>query len=478
MSTYTIDKFTSPSGDVYKFKDKISGFTTNTGTVTSVGVSGGTGISVSGSPITTSGSITVTNTGVTGVKGSSESSYRTGQVNLTAANIGAVNLTGDTMTGNLITPATRIANTYYGITFGRTTATPVETILYTGIKWRSGSHMPVIHITGYAYGLTSPVEFKIGFYIYNNTIGWSGVTNMGAWQPTVYLFKYTKEEVEYVAVGLAGRCYFLQLQADVQDEMGKFLYIVTDSSAWSWTFSTETGVIPEPDAGVTCIQVPYKADILNPSQVNGHTVNKDVPSNAVFTDTTYESKSAASGGTALSLVTTGEKYTWNNKSKISAWTTNTPTAVTKKTVVTGVTPATVVTGGTKTAIPNISKKTVVTSVTPATVVTGGNTTAITPVSSKTVVTSASGATSVYSSGVLTLTNGSFSTGASVTTGTAINAYTSLSTGKSATVNTGDSVTVGTAIEAYTGLTTGASATVTTGDSVTVTAGKAATLTYT
>lgn len=41
---------------------------------------------------------------------------------------------------------------------------------------------------------------------------------------------------------------------------------------------------------------------------------------------TYESKSAASGGTDLSLVTTGEKYTWNNKAssdtKNTAGTTN------------------------------------------------------------------------------------------------------------------------------------------------------------
>ena len=44
-----------------------------------------------------------------------------------------------------------------------------------------------------------------------------------------------------------------------------------------------------------------------------HDLNKTVPADAVFTDTTYESKSAASGGTAVSLVTTGEKYTWNNK---------------------------------------------------------------------------------------------------------------------------------------------------------------------
>lgn len=145
--------------------------------------------------------------------------------------------------------------------------------------------MPVIHITGYAYGKTSPVEFKIGFYIYSDAIGWCGVVNMGSWNPDVYLFKYTNNQVDYVAVGLSGSCYFLQLQADVQDEMGKFNNIEVSSDYWSWTFSTSTGVIPASDSGVTCIQVPYKADILNPSKVNNHTVNADVPSNAVFTDT-------------------------------------------------------------------------------------------------------------------------------------------------------------------------------------------------
>ena len=101
--------------------------------------------------------------------------------------------------------------------------------------------------------------------------------------------------------------------------------------------------------------------------VGGHTVAKDVPSNAVFTDTnthrpiqmngtqilgdnttalnlkagsnvslsnssgtvtiaatdtTYSSQAAASGGTAVSLVTTGEKYTWNNKSNLALGTTS------------------------------------------------------------------------------------------------------------------------------------------------------------
>ena len=44
-----------------------------------------------------------------------------------------------------------------------------------------------------------------------------------------------------------------------------------------------------------------------------YSLNKTVPADAVFTDTTYENKTAASGGNDVSLVTTGEKYTWNNK---------------------------------------------------------------------------------------------------------------------------------------------------------------------
>lgn len=44
-----------------------------------------------------------------------------------------------------------------------------------------------------------------------------------------------------------------------------------------------------------------------------YTIDKSVPSNAVFTDTTYENKAAASGGTEVSLVTTGDKYNWDHK---------------------------------------------------------------------------------------------------------------------------------------------------------------------
>lgn len=71
------------------------------------------------------------------------------------------------------------------------------------------------------------------------------------------------------------------------------------------------------------------------TQINGVAVG----SSPKFTDTTYENKAAASGGTAVSLVTTGEKYTWNAK------TSNTGT-VTKVSTGAGLTGGDITTTGT------------------------------------------------------------------------------------------------------------------------------------
>lgn len=91
-----------PNGTTYTIKDTISGYTTNTGTITKVQTTAGahTTVNVSSGAVSfnvptktshlTNDSGFITNAGVTGVKGNAESSYRTGQVNLTAANIGAI----------------------------------------------------------------------------------------------------------------------------------------------------------------------------------------------------------------------------------------------------------------------------------------------------------------------------------------------------------------------------------------------------
>ena len=52
MAEYTINKFTY-GGNTYKLKDSVSGYTSNTGTVTSVA----TGAGLTGGPVTSSGTI-------------------------------------------------------------------------------------------------------------------------------------------------------------------------------------------------------------------------------------------------------------------------------------------------------------------------------------------------------------------------------------------------------------------------------------
>lgn len=140
-----------------------------------------------------------------------------------AADNTVVKLTGNqtiagvkTFSANIKT--TTISNNYVAENVHRfsTTGTPVQTVIYTGIKYLSSTHMPVVRIYGYAYGLTSPIELKIGFYIYGGNLGWAGVVSMGAWKPQVYLFKYNFDGVDYVAIGLSGSCYFLAFQVDVQ----------------------------------------------------------------------------------------------------------------------------------------------------------------------------------------------------------------------------------------------------------------------
>ena len=84
--------------------------------------------------------------GVSGVKGDIETDYRTGDVSLSPADIGAVNLTGDTMTGSLYTSGTittgndylveGVTNTTYGVKMN----IPMDTdVTVSGNQWYRGT---------------------------------------------------------------------------------------------------------------------------------------------------------------------------------------------------------------------------------------------------------------------------------------------------------------------------------------------------
>ena len=175
-------------------------------------------------------------------------------------------LSGGTLTGNLKT--TTLSNTYNVQNVYRffISDTPVETVIYTGIKYLSATHMPVVRIYGYAYGMQSPIELKIGFYIFDGILGWSGAISMGSWRPEIYLYKYNSGGIDYVAIGLNGSVYYLGFQVDVQlannGSFGNTVMIDNWSSSYKIKAQVDIGDTLIPAIGTSnCIRVFYKSTI-------------------------------------------------------------------------------------------------------------------------------------------------------------------------------------------------------------------------
>ena len=194
-------------------------------------------------------------------------------------------------------------NKYYASNVLRfqTSKTPVETVIYTKIKYKNSSYMPVIRIYGYAYGKQSPIELQLGFYIYNSNLGYCGVVSMGAWRPSVYLFKYIDEadSTEYVAVGLKGSCYYLGFQVDISvATMGSFTSGVINLEGWTTSIATSSDATIIPEVGTdNCISVPYKSTLDSLTiKGNGTTLATYNGASAKTIDITPSSIGAATSG--------------------------------------------------------------------------------------------------------------------------------------------------------------------------------------
>lgn len=165
--------------------------------------------------------------------------------------------------------ASNVARHFYG-------GTPTEFVIKTKIKYVSSTLMPLIRIYGYAYGLNSPIELRVAFYIYDNYFCNYGVSCTGAWKPEVYLFSYTEDSVKYVAIGFKGSCYYCGFQVDAQ--IGALGAFNSSFSPDGWSIvhnGSDTSVSLIPAVGTdNCAQVPYrtmKTDIEgSASLLNGH----------------------------------------------------------------------------------------------------------------------------------------------------------------------------------------------------------------
>ncbi|MFA6700855.1 MAG: hypothetical protein WCS28_11895, partial [Thiomicrospira sp.] len=204
----------------------------------------------------------------------------------------------------------QVGRVWYGVATADYKNTAKEIVIKTGIPFISSNVMPLIHFFGYAYGIQSPIEMYISFYIFGGAFGYGGCTSTCPWKPTVKLFTYLVGSVKYVGVALIGDIYFPRFQVDFQD-------IWSNSRDYSNNWTVEYNVNTNADSIVPTTDlytVPYKP-IANDISGNAatatalttnagtattpvyfsegkpvactYTLAKSVPANAVFTDTVY-----------------------------------------------------------------------------------------------------------------------------------------------------------------------------------------------
>lgn len=200
-------------------------------------------------------------TPVTGVKGSAESAYRRGNVNITAENVGAVPKTGGTLTGAL-----GLANNTWN---------PV------GDDVAIGDH----NVAG-----------NLGVKGLNGTPGISLYNQDGShYADVIHSKNIGNQSVDHATTSDSASNAKIASEANIADlalklgRSGNRNYPMTFNWAGkdgqpSWLWGGENGedmYVYNPSN----FNVNYAASAGNAAKVNGHTVNSDVPANAKFTDT-------------------------------------------------------------------------------------------------------------------------------------------------------------------------------------------------
>lgn len=224
-------------------------------------------------------------TPVTGVKGSAESEYRRGNVDITAENVGAVPKTGGTLTGAL-----GLANNTWN---------PV------GDDVAIGDH----NVAG-----------NLGVKGLNGTPGISLYNQDGShYADVIHSKNIGNQSVDHATTSDSASNAKIASEANIADlalklgRSGNRNYPMTFNWAGkggqpTWLWGGENGedmYVYNPSN----FSVNYAASAGNTAKVNGHTVNSDVPSNAVFTDTkgSVASNNGVNSGYAMLTLASGYK---------------------------------------------------------------------------------------------------------------------------------------------------------------------------
>ena len=169
----------------------------------------------------------------------------------------------------------------------------------------TNEYFEIAHVLDSKYNAgTNDIDYKISFPSTSGTLALlsnipSKVSQLS--NDTGYITGISKSMVENVLTGNITSHTHSQYLTSHQSLSGYA------TQSWVNSQGFAKGTIPSVGNGTVTIK---QAGVTKGTFTMNQTGNTDI--NLTDTNTTYSSLTAASGGTAVSLVTTGEKYTWNN----------------------------------------------------------------------------------------------------------------------------------------------------------------------
>ena len=209
-------------------------------------------------------------TPVTGVKGSAESAYRRGNVNITAENVGAVPLGGNAGSADRAARLGRNGNAGYPMTFNWAGKDGQPTWLWGG---ENGEDMYVYNPSNFSvnYAASAGNAAKANGHTVNSDVPSNAkFTDTNTWRSL-------GTTADTACAGNDSRLSNARPASDV--------YAWAKASTKPTYNKAEVGLGNVDNTADSTKSVNYAASAGNAAKVNGHSVNADVPSDAKFTDT-------------------------------------------------------------------------------------------------------------------------------------------------------------------------------------------------
>lgn len=175
----------------------------------------------------------------------------------------------------LLITNTGIAQNYPNVANYWINGTPTHGVkIKTNLPYDNGTQMPTITITGYSYGLSSPMSLTLVYYIYGGNFYSPRISSSGDYTPKILL----SNENGKVVIFIDDRVYFQRFTVSA------FAGGMSEVSQWFQGWS----VVDEALSGTNTIEVPYANKFKGTVNVDGLLRAKEVKVETGWADFVFD----------------------------------------------------------------------------------------------------------------------------------------------------------------------------------------------